>query len=225
MGKAQLEMQSATSAISAVAEYALRFNFLFWNIAEVALRTKVFKICCALIALRFQIYFRVIAQFYTLNLILFHFDRNFNKCRPSLANNLVFFCLNSQKMRYLLCVVKFQLRKLDCALTWYKNVLPQLRNRVALQLNQNVYCGSCAALQKLKKLNCAFCTALLPVEKLLLFLALRFWYKVICAHLWLKYGNWIVWVIAWPWLLNNYSIQNWNRNLQPIFIYMCLRQQ
>ena len=52
-GKVQLEAQSATSATSAIADVALRFNFLFWNNAEVALRTKVFKICCALIALRF----------------------------------------------------------------------------------------------------------------------------------------------------------------------------
>ena len=40
VGKAQLEAQSATSAI-----------------AEVALRTKVFKLCCALIALRFKFVF------------------------------------------------------------------------------------------------------------------------------------------------------------------------
>ena len=54
VGKAQLEAQSA---ISAIAEVALRFNFLFWNIAEVALQNKAFKICCALIALRFQFFF------------------------------------------------------------------------------------------------------------------------------------------------------------------------
>ena len=54
VSKVKLEAQSATSAI---VEVALRFNFLFQNIAEVALRTKVFKICCALIALRFQFFF------------------------------------------------------------------------------------------------------------------------------------------------------------------------
>ena len=54
------------------------------------LQTKVFKICCALIALRFQNFLRLIAQFYTLNLILFDFDRNFDKCRSSLANYLLF---------------------------------------------------------------------------------------------------------------------------------------
>ena len=53
------------------------------------------------------------------------------------------------KMRYLHCVVKSQLRKLGCALAWYKNV-PQWQNCVAPQLNQIVHCGSCAALQKLK---------------------------------------------------------------------------
>ena len=43
VGKAQSEAQSATSATSAI--------------AEIALRTKVFKICWALIALRFQFLF------------------------------------------------------------------------------------------------------------------------------------------------------------------------
>ena len=117
------------------------------------LRTKVFKICCALIALYFQNFFRLIAQFYTLNLILFNLDCNIDhKCRPSLTNCLlVYFCLIPLKMRYLHCVFKIQLRKLGCALTWYENPIPQLRNCVALQLNQKVNCGSCAALQKLKK--------------------------------------------------------------------------
>ena len=124
VGKAQLKAQIATSAL---AEVALRFNVLFWNIAEVALRTEVFKICCALIALRFQNSFQLIAQIYTLNLILFHFDRNIDKCPPFLANYLLFFCLKFQKMRYLYCVVKSQLRKLNCALTWYENAVPQLR--------------------------------------------------------------------------------------------------
>ena len=78
--------------------------------------------------------------------MLFHFDRNIDKRRPSFANYLLFFSLKSQKMRYLHCVVKFQLRKLGCAFTWYENAVPQLRNRVALQLNQKVHCGSCAAL-------------------------------------------------------------------------------
>ena len=94
VGKAQLEAQCATSAI---AEVALRFNFLFFNNAEVALRTKVFKICCALIALRFQIFFRLKAQFYTLNIILPHLDRNVDNWRPCLAYDLLFFSLNSKK--------------------------------------------------------------------------------------------------------------------------------
>ena len=59
VGKAQSEAQSATSATSAI--------------AEVALRTKVFKICCALIALRFQIFVLVnSAVLYTdLNFVAF----------------------------------------------------------------------------------------------------------------------------------------------------------
>ena len=40
----QLDAQSATSATSAIAEVALRFDFSFLNIAEVALRTKLYKI-------------------------------------------------------------------------------------------------------------------------------------------------------------------------------------
>ena len=93
MGKAQLEAQSATSATSAS--------------AEVALRNKAFKICCALIALRFQFFFRLKAQFYTLNLILLNFHRNIDKFRASLANYLLFFSLKLQKTQYLHCVVKF----------------------------------------------------------------------------------------------------------------------
>ena len=54
-------------------------------------------------------------------------------------------------MLYLHCVLKFQLRKLDCALTWYENAVPQLQNCVANQLNQKSHRGSSAALQKLKK--------------------------------------------------------------------------
>ena len=69
-------------------------------------------------------------------------------------------------MRYLHCGVKFLLRKVGFALTWYENAVPQLQSCVALQLNQKVHCGSCATLQKLKKLNCAVCIALLLVEKI-----------------------------------------------------------
>ena len=108
VGKTQLEAQSATSASSAIAEIALHFNFYFETLRKLLLRAKVFKICCALIALRFQFFFfRLIAQFYALNLILFHFNRNIDKCWPCLANYLLFFCLKSQKMRCLHCVVKF----------------------------------------------------------------------------------------------------------------------
>ena len=58
-------------------------------------------------------------------------------------------------MRCLHCVVKFQFRSWVALLLGTK--MP-LRNCVALQLNQEVHCGSYAALQKLKKdkLRCAF---------------------------------------------------------------------
>ena len=147
-------------------EVALGSNFLFEKMAKVALRTKVLKICGALIAQRFCIFFWLIAQFYTLNLILLHLNRNFDKYRPSVANYLLSFSLKSQKMWYLHCVVKFHLRKLGCALTWYKNAVQQLRSCVALQLNQEVHCRSCAALQTLKKRYCAFVAVLLLVEKM-----------------------------------------------------------
>ena len=50
---------------------------------------------CAALSIFF--FFRLIAQFYTFNLILFNFDRYINKFRRSLANYLLFFCLKSQK--------------------------------------------------------------------------------------------------------------------------------
>ena len=136
MGKAQLEAQSATCASSAI--------------AEVALQTKVFKICCALIVWHFQNCFRSIPQFNTLNLVLFHFDGNIDKCPPFLAKYLLF-SSKKWKKRYLHCVMKFQLRNLGCTLTWHENAFPQLPDCVALQLNQKGHCGSWAALQKLKK--------------------------------------------------------------------------
>ena len=59
-------------------------------------------------------------------------------------------------MRCLHCVVNFQLQKLDCALTWYKNLIWQLQNCVALQLNQKVHRRNCTALQKMRILRYAF---------------------------------------------------------------------
>ena len=54
VGKVQEAARSATSAISVFAEVALHLNLKFWSIAEVALRTKIFKFYRALVALRFQ---------------------------------------------------------------------------------------------------------------------------------------------------------------------------
>ena len=103
--------QSATSATSAIAKIALRFTFFLKHCVSCVLRTNAFKICCA-----FKIFFRLTVHLYTLNLILFHFDCNINRRRPSLENYLFFFCLKSQKMLYLHSVVKFQLRELDSSL-------------------------------------------------------------------------------------------------------------
>ena len=97
---------------------------------------------------------------------MFHFDRNIDKYWPFFSKLSTLFLSQIQKNRYLHCDVKFLLGKLGCALTWCENDVPQLRNCVALQLNEEVRCGSFAALQKLKKLNCTFCAALLDVEKI-----------------------------------------------------------
>ena len=69
-------------------------------------------------------------------------------------------------MRYLHCIVKFQLRKLGWVLTWYKNAVPQLQNCVALQLNQKFLYRSCAKHRKLKKIKLHIFDALLQVKKL-----------------------------------------------------------
>ena len=59
------------------------------------------------------------------------------------ANYLLVFSLKFKKMRYLHCVVKLQLRKLGCALTWYENTVPHLR------------CASTESKTSLRKLRCA----------------------------------------------------------------------
>ena len=66
-----------------------------------------------------------------------------------------------EKMLHLHCVVKFQLRKLGCALTWYENAVPRLRICVALQLHEKVHCETCAALLLVEKIVTLCCTALL----------------------------------------------------------------
>ena len=121
----------------------------------------MFKICCASIALRFQIFFQLKAQFYTLNLILLHLDGNFDKFWPSIANYLLFFSLKLQKMRYLHCGVKFQLRKLGCALTWYEkccSAIAELRctSTESKSSLRKLHCASETKKIKLRILRCAF---------------------------------------------------------------------
>ena len=131
------------------------------------------KLRCGLKSLKFvalSFFFRLIAQFYTLNLILFYFDRNFDKWRPSLANYSGYSFLPKivkNAVFALCCEISIAKVRLRFNLVPYKNAVPQLRNCVALQLNQKVYCGSCAGVQKLKKLNFAFCAALLLVEEII----------------------------------------------------------
>ena len=61
-------------------------------------------------------------------------------------SKLFLFQVKISKMRFLHCDVKFQQRKLGCALTWYEN-------GVLFQLNQKVHCE--VALRFRKKLICA----------------------------------------------------------------------
>ena len=61
-------------------------------------------------------------------------------------------------------MVKFQLRKLSCALTWYENAVPHLRNCVATESKSSLRKLRCDS--EIKKLNCAFCATFLLVEKI-----------------------------------------------------------
>ena len=70
-----------------------------------------------------QFFFHLIAQFYTLNLFCSIAIVILLNVGLLLPNCLLFFCLKSQKMRYLHFGVKFQLRKLGCASTWYENAV------------------------------------------------------------------------------------------------------
>ena len=54
VGKDKIGRESATSAIL---EFALRFNFFVLKHCRSCVAAKVFKICCASIALRFQNFF------------------------------------------------------------------------------------------------------------------------------------------------------------------------
>ena len=74
--------------------------------------------------------------------------------RSLLLMNVGFFCKlftrfqsKIAKIRYLSCIVKFQLRKLGCTFIWYKNGVPQL---------QKLRCTSEVKKIKLRILRCAF---------------------------------------------------------------------
>ena len=94
--------------------------------AEVALRTKVSKICCSLIALRFQsFFFSVNRAILYIELTFVPFRLQYRQMLAFLSKLFAFFRFEIAKNAVLLCVVKFQLRKLGCALTWNKNAVPQ----------------------------------------------------------------------------------------------------
>ena len=92
---------------------------------EVALRTKVSKICCSLIALRFQSFFSVNSAILYIELIVVPFRLQYRQMFAFFSKLFAFFRFKIAKNGVLLCVVKFQLRKLGCALTWNKNAVPQ----------------------------------------------------------------------------------------------------
>ena len=75
------------------------------------LQLKFFKICCA-----FN-FFQLIVQFYILNLTLFHFDRNIDKCWPFLVNYSLFFCLKLQKNAVFILRREILIANLGCNLT------------------------------------------------------------------------------------------------------------
>ena len=93
--------------------------------AEVALITKVSKNCCSLIALRFQSFFSVNSAILYIELNFLPFRFQYQQMLAFLSKLFAFFRFKIAKNAVLLCVVKFQLRKLGCALTWNKNAVPQ----------------------------------------------------------------------------------------------------
>ena len=147
----------------------LCFNFLFWNQAEVALRNEAFKICCA-----FNFFFRLKAQFHTLNLILLHFDRNIDKCQAYLANYLLFQSKIAKNAVFALCSeisiaevrLSFNLvRKCHSAITELRYTSTESKS----------------SLQKLRCVSESKKIAHFALHFYWLKRSLRFWYNVTCA--------------------------------------------
>ena len=86
--------RSATSATSAIAEFALRLIVYFETLQKLHCGLKALKFCCVLIALHFETFW-LTSQFYSSNLILLHFERNIDKCLHSVANYLLIFWIKS----------------------------------------------------------------------------------------------------------------------------------
>ena len=132
MGKAQLEAQFPQPPQLRKLRCALIFYFETLRKLRCGLKSlKIVRFNCAALSIFF--FFRLIAQFYRFNLMLFDLDRNIDKCRPFFSKLFILFCLKLQKMRHLYCVVIFPLWKLGCAFTWYENADPHCG--IALRFN------------------------------------------------------------------------------------------
>ena len=69
-------------------------------------------------------------------------------------------------MLYLHCVVKFQLRKLDCALTWYENAVFAIAELRCPSTESTSSLRKLRGASEIKKIKLAFCAALSLVEKI-----------------------------------------------------------
>ena len=128
--------------------------FYFETLRKLRCGLKSLKIVALKLRCAFIIFFRLVAQIYKLNLVLFHFDRNIDECRPLLASCLFFFCLKPQKRGTCIVLRNFNCGNLGCALACYKIFFPNCG--VALLFNWikiKVLSGSSAALKTLKKIK------------------------------------------------------------------------
>ena len=117
-------------------------------IVEVALWTKVFRICCALIALCFQLFFLVNSAIlyieFEINFV--PFDRNIDKCRPSLAIICSFLSQIAKNAVFALCCeIHFAEGRLRF------NLVRKCRSAIA-----ELYCASPKSKSSLRKLRCTF---------------------------------------------------------------------
>ena len=84
-----------------------------------SLKFVALKLRCAF---NFFFFFQLIAQFYTLTLILFHFD----KCWPSLADYLLFSVKIAKNVVFALCY-EISIAEVRLRFNLVRNAVPQLR--------------------------------------------------------------------------------------------------